>query len=209
LINAATDPLSGQPEFKHTPVKLEAYAPAWHGFLITTGLPDVSDLTYWTRVPVVGATLYEIADESPFQASIDKLLPVSAATRRIEALDQSRGSMRIAMLDGGRVTACLFIASSADALPARDWLVRQFSAAEEESPIAILAGRPSSPQSDPGPQVCACFNVGLNTLVGAIRDQQLRTVQAVGAALLAGTNCGSCKPKIQSLLKAETPAVVA
>lgn len=62
---------------------------------------------------------------------------------------------------------------------------------------------PPGPQSISGSQVCACFNVGLNTMVGAIRDKQLRTVQEVGEALQAGTNCGSCKPKIQSLLKTE------
>ena len=66
-----------------------------------------------------------------------------------------------------------------------------------------MAELPTGPQSSPGPQVCACFNVGLNTIIGAIRDKQLRTVQQVGEALQAGTNCGSCKPKIQRLLKTE------
>jgi assimilatory nitrate reductase catalytic subunit len=127
----------------------------------------------------------------------------------VVTLDHARGAIRVAMLDGGCLVACLFIARNSDDLPARDWLVQQFGTPAEESAISILAGRPSTPQFNPGPQVCVCFNVGLNTLVAAIRDRQLRTVQDVGKALQAGTNCGSCKPKIQNLLKVEAEAVIA
>jgi len=210
LISAAVDPVSGQPEFKHTPVRVETHDTRWAGFLITTATPELEELAYWTRIPVAGATLYEIAGDGALEDMVAKLLPVAANTRRIEALDLARGSIRIALLSAGKIVACLFITRHG-ALPSRAWLIGQFSpnadSTEPLSPVAILAGHPASPQADPGPQVCACFNVGLNTLIGAIRDQQLRTVTEVGAALQAGTNCGSCKPKIQSLLKSERAAV--
>lgn len=203
LINAAVDPFSGQPEFKHTPVRLEAYVPAWSGFLITTASPDVSQLSYWTRVPVPDATLFEISGDVPISQVVDKLLPAGDGARRIEALDLARGSVRVALMSEQRISACLFI-SQHSGLPPRDWLVSQFAGGHElPSPIAVLAGQPSHPQANPGPQVCACFNVGLNTLVRAIRDQKLHTVAEIGHALQAGTNCGSCKPKLQGLLRAE------
>lgn len=40
----------------------------------------------------------------------------------------------------------------------------------------------------------------MNTIVEAIVGQQLVSVEAVGAALSAGSNCGSCKPAIRRLL---------
>jgi assimilatory nitrate reductase catalytic subunit len=212
VINAVVDPTSGQPEFKHTPVRVAPYTAGWSGFLITTGTPELSALSYWTKVPVPSATLYEIAGEGNFQTIADQLLPAGMNTRRVEALDQARGSIRIAIMAEKRILACLFIAKDG-MLPGRDWLVAQFAASFENedlpSSVALLAGRPLKPTASPGPQVCACFNVGLNTLIAGIRDQKLRTVQEVGAALQAGTNCGSCKPKIQSLLKTEAEAVPA
>ncbi len=210
VINAAVDPQSGQPEFKHTPVRVERLDVAWSGFLITTATPDLAGLAYWTKIPVPAAALYEIAGDVNFHDVVERLIPTGPGTRRVEALDQARGSIRIAILSENRVLACLFIAKDGD-LPGREWLTAQFDAAFEgedlPSSVAFLAGRPLKPQMSAGPQVCACFNVGLTTLIAGIRDKQLRTVQEVGAALNAGTNCGSCKPKIQSLLKTELAAV--
>ena len=48
--------------------------------------------------------------------------------------------------------------------------------------------------------MCACFDVGMKTILEAIGSQDLVTVEAVGAALSAGTNCGSCRPAIQRLI---------
>ncbi len=45
-----------------------------------------------------------------------------------------------------------------------------------------------------------CFDVGTRTIVEAIASQRLLSVEAVGKALSAGTNCGSCKPAIQRLI---------
>ena len=205
LIGAFTDPFSGQPEYKHTPVKLETYKPSWMGFLISTDEPDLDGLQYWARVAVKGATLYEIGGDGDQQKMAERLLPDAAAAQRIEASDQARRSMRIAVVSGERLRACLFL-SGTHALPTREWLVQQFAndaGNELPSAVEILAGRPMHSRSNPGPQVCACFNVGLNTLIEAIRNQKIMTVADVGAALQAGTNCGSCKPKIQSLLNAE------
>ena len=51
-----------------------------------------------------------------------------------------------------------------------------------------------------------CFDVGMKTILEAIGSHGLVSVEAVGAALSAGTNCGSCRPAIQRLI-GETKAV--
>ena len=35
VVNPATDPVSGEPEFKHTPVRIAPLKPAWYGFLLS------------------------------------------------------------------------------------------------------------------------------------------------------------------------------
>jgi assimilatory nitrate reductase catalytic subunit len=40
----------------------------------------------------------------------------------------------------------------------------------------------------------------VNTIVTAIETQGLATVGAIGEALQAGTNCGSCRPEIAAIL---------
>ena len=102
------------------------------------------------------------------------------------------------MLDSGRLNAALYVTRSGR-LPDRDWLIGQLEA-HESSSVELLAGRAAVPQPDRGPIVCACFDVGMNTIVEAIAGARLVSVEEVGAALSAGTNCGSCKPAIRRLI---------
>mgnify|MGYP003878674337 FL=1 len=69
----------------------------------------------------------------------------------------------------------------------------------------ILTGLPTEGQPDPGPVVCACFSVGSNTILQAIKSDGLISVAEVGAALQAGTNCGSCRSDIAGLLARGSP----
>jgi assimilatory nitrate reductase catalytic subunit len=54
--------------------------------------------------------------------------------------------------------------------------------------------------SERGAVVCSCFSVGRQTLIDAIRSQRLSSTREIGAALRAGTNCGSCLPELDALL---------
>ena len=119
---------------------------------------------------------------------------------RVEIVDGARGGLRVAVLDkGGRLSAALYLTRSGR-LPPRDWLIAQLAAGEAASSTELLAGRPAIPQPDRGPIVCVCFDVGMKTIVEAIGSQGLVSVEAVGTALSAGTNCGSCRPAIQRLI---------
>jgi assimilatory nitrate reductase catalytic subunit len=103
-------------------------------------------------------------------------------------------------LDDGKLSAVLFVTRDGT-LPPRDWLVAQLS--EAVAAPTLLAGRASGVQVDRGPIVCACFDVGLKTILAAIAEQHLTDVPAIGAALGAGTNCGSCRPALAKLLAIE------
>ncbi|WP_294239406.1 nitrate reductase [uncultured Sphingomonas sp.] len=189
-----TDPYSGQPGFKRTPASIAPVAVRWRGFVILTGEAMAPPDCLWaTRVAVPGGWLWEVAGDGD-PGVLDTLLPKG---QRIEATDPARGSHRVAVIAEGRLAAVLFLTERGE-LPSRDWLIAQLSATQVAP--TILAGRAPGAAVDRGAIVCACFDVGVRTIVTAIRDQQLADVAAIGAALGAGTNCGSCRPALARLL---------
>ncbi|MEN2786937.1 molybdopterin-dependent oxidoreductase [Sphingomonas qilianensis] len=191
------DSVSGQPGFKLTPARIEPVASAWRGFAVMRGeLATMPDCLWATRVAVPCGTAWDLAGDGD-PAGLETLLPKG---QRIEAIDAARGSRRIAILSGGRLAAALFVARDG-ALPPRDWLVAQLS--EAVAAPTLLAGRAPGVQVDRGPIVCACFDVGLKTILSAIADQHLADVAAIGTALGAGSNCGSCRPALAKLLASE------
>jgi assimilatory nitrate reductase catalytic subunit len=109
--------------------------------------------------------------------------------------DPSRGIFRMAYLDQGLVQGALFIAREPVSL-ARPHVASLLGSVETN----VLAGQPQADRPDAGPTICACLNVGLNTIMRALIDQRLMSVEAIGSALGAGTNCGSCRPEIAALV---------
>ncbi|MBV1688589.1 molybdopterin-dependent oxidoreductase [Novosphingobium sp. G106] len=190
------DPVSGQPGFKNTPVRIEKLMPEWRGFVIAREIPDTIPAAYATKVRVLQGWLVEVAGDGDPAVLAKAVLPKG---ERIETVDQARGGLRVAVIEDGQLIAALFVTRSGRT-PSRDWLISQLAAAGMASSIELLAGRPAAPQADRGPIVCVCFDVGMKTIIEAIGTQGLVSVEAVGKALSAGTNCGSCRPAIQRLI---------
>ncbi len=203
-INPAVDPISGQPELKHTPVRVQAYRPRWHGFLLTREAIIPPEVDYRVTVRESTCWRYELAGENAIEKWSDwarELLGNDPAWEWLEFADPGASRYRGAVLVEGRLRACLFVAPGHE-LPPRGWLAGLFAKSELDAAerASLLAGRPGQGQRDQGRIVCACFGVGLNTLTTAIREQSLTTPEAIGAALKAGTNCGSCLPELRQLL---------
>jgi assimilatory nitrate reductase catalytic subunit len=206
LVNPALDPLSGQPEFKHTPVRVAPYQPAWHGFLLSRRQVDLKDATYWVKATGKQFVRYELAGEQAPEDwagwSRSMLCTSDADINWVEYLDKTKRHYRGVRLVGNRVESCIFIAPG-HALPPRNWLAGLFDkdTLDEDERKSLLAGKPLAGQKDCGAIVCACFSVGINTLREAIESEKLTTVEEIGAALKAGTNCGSCIPELKTLLQ--------
>ncbi len=197
LSRPLVDPVSGQPGFKRTPAAIVGVTPKWRGFLLLSHeLADTPRCLWATRVAVPSGVLWELAGDSDRHA-IEALLPKG---ERIEAQDAARGTRRVAVIGGGRLTAALFVTETGE-LPPRDWLIAQLSAPQVAP--TLLAGRAPGVQADRGPIICVCFDIGLKTVAAAIRDQRLTDVGAIGAAIGAGTNCGSCRPALAKLIAEE------
>ena len=194
LTRSLVDPHSGQPGFKQAPARLEPLAVDWHGFAVTRDLPRRIAAGYSTRVRVAQGWLVELAGSSDPLQLLQSLLP---AGERIESHDHARGVRRAAVISGTDLQAAIYV-TRAGPLPDRDWIIGQLTTLDA-SAIELLAGRPARPLPDRGPIVCVCFEVGEVAILGAARAGAA-TVEAIGTACSAGTNCGSCRPAIARLL---------
>ena len=202
LVNPVVDPVSGEPEFKHTPVRVEPFIVEWQAFMLSRTALAVDGVANWTRVQGDGFVRYELGGRGPAHAGWARaLLGVDEEADWIEYDDAGAGVYRAAHLVEGRLQACVFVARGA-ALPPRQWLAGLFRQ-EMLAPgdrATLLAGRAPLAGADPGPTVCSCFGVGRNTICAAIRERGLETPAQVTACLKAGGNCGSCVPEIGRLL---------
>ncbi|MFL6673991.1 MAG: molybdopterin-dependent oxidoreductase [Massilia sp.] len=205
LVNPAVDPVSGEPEFKHTPVRVEPFGVAWYGFILSRHALALERVANWTRIQGGAFVRYELAGREPIVRSPawarELLGGVDDAADWLEYEDMGSGVFRAAHLEDGRLEACLFVSRRPE-LPARDWLAGLFgqdplSAADRAS---LLAGRARGQEPDAGPTVCSCFGVGRNTICAAVRERGLNDVAEVTACVKAGGNCGSCVPEIRKLL---------
>ena len=204
-VNAAVDPVSGQPELKHTPVRLAPFAAAWHGFLIARRNLG-TELADWTAILPATQTVWrhELAGTDAPEAAFARLCARFGDAAWMRLSDPAQHLFRAAYIVDGRLEACLFIGPD-HVLPARDWLVSRF-ALERLPPVerrSLLAARPADGPLPETP-VCVCHNVGANQIIAAIAAGHT-DVTAIGLATKAGTNCGSCRPEIRALLQAAIP----
>ena len=205
LIDAVVDPISGQPEFKHTAVKIEEQKATWYGFILSRRKLKISHANYWSVSKGKGLWRYEVAGDEvagDWANCARQLLCQNAKdVEWVEYLDEAQGRYRGARIENGHLESCIFIGPDQD-LPERDWLAQLVSneSLKDDERISLLIGKPNSGKHDIGKIICSCFSVGLNSLTDAIQTQNLTSVDAIGAALKAGTNCGSCIPELKRLI---------
>ncbi len=203
LVNPVVDPISGQPESKHSPARIQPAPMAWYGFILTAQPLDVSFCQYWVKIKTHFGWRYELADT---QALTDPERWIrdlcGAGGEWISYTDAARNDFRAAKINDQRLTEVFFMSAKPN-LPNRTWLEQVFedTALDEATRASILAAHPGGEQEDIGAIVCACFGVGENTIKAAINAGKACTVAEIGQQLKAGTNCGSCLPEIKSLLE--------
>ncbi|WP_299969100.1 nitrate reductase [uncultured Roseobacter sp.] len=197
LVPGEVDPISGQPESKAAVVAAERFDATWYGFAVSARpLHPQSD--YWARARTRSGWRAEIAGRTEitdWEAEARRLFDLPPEMSVQSLRDPARGSVRLAFAEGGVLVAALFVSASPVAVM-RDYIAGQTGQHADD----VLTGMTPRNKPDPGPVLCACLDVGINTILQAIEEGGLTSVDAIGAALGAGTNCGSCRPEIAALL---------
>ena len=150
------------------------------------------DKAHW-RTPMMRALIYS-GDFAAYRAEARALfdLPTAELT---SVTGPGQGNARLAFRENGQLVAALFVSPTPIAVM-RDYL----ATLPDQPDQSLLSGRSPADVPDPGPILCSCFGVGVNTILSAIEADGLLSVEAIGAALQAGTNCGSCRPELADLL---------
>ncbi len=200
VVNPDNDPVSGQPELKHTPVRLEPFRAGAYAFVLTRKEPRTSRLAdgdYWALARAPGGWRLEVASAYPPAVLLDCLAP--SCEHSIEYIDGASGLRRRAVVSDAGLQSLALISRgpvSAD----RAWASRLFASDLDNDTLrrTALAGRPPSGES-PGPLVCSCKGVGANQIERAIQCGA-GDLAAIGKVTGAGVTCGSCKPEIARIL---------
>lgn len=203
LIAPHTDPISGQPEFKHSPVRVHALTPAWQGFLLSRRTLALPHTEYQVRAAVTAGWRYELADQAPVDNWRQwRRALLGEQGEWLEFEDRRSGNYRTALIRDGRLEAVLFVSATGEhTLPGREWLISLFASEtlDDSLRLQLLAGRPAQ-GGDEGPMVCACLGVSRRSIEQAMA-QGLTSVAAISAQTRAGSNCGSCLPEITQILR--------
>jgi assimilatory nitrate reductase catalytic subunit len=217
LVHALTDPVSGQPDLKATPVQVSAITESWRGLLLrqSSGDPGFGGRLYWSRAPLSGGFAYELSGLAPLAGMIDseptlrRLLDLPPEAELISYSDPAQASFRYAGLTSGVLLACAFFAPPLASIPQGEWARALLGKPLDQiARLSLLAGTAAGAIQS-GQIVCACFSMAEQDIRQIILEQNCKNIADIGRTARAGTNCGSCIPELKKLLGAAKSAVAA
>jgi len=212
LTQSVVDPLSKEPEFKHSSVQVERFEPAWRGKMliagqhIKLGRKMIEGYTFGV-VSCMGSdhpvTVVELACTKSLTAEkykrLDQMLEQGRSIETLTYSDRKHGINRKAWLEDGHLMAVRWVGG--DIVEAQ-WLRKLMLEGRdvgELRPYLLSPGGPVNKEDTKGRIICVCQNIGELELQAAIRDGA-DSIDAIKACTMAGTGCGSCVPEIKRLL---------
>ncbi len=233
-INALTTPAhcptSKQPELKHTAVKILKAELPWT-LLAMAWLPADTALrtrealrqrlprfAYASCVPFgrerSGLLLRAAAHEAPPEALLEEIEALLGldGTAVLRYADRKRGQRRAARLqhqDGQATLEAFLLAGDTRAGAWISTLLQDALPAQAYGRLLLLPGA-VAPAALPARsrQVCTCFNVGEDAITATLAQcsgSEGERLAALQQRLHCGTNCGSCVPELQRLLRLTPP----
>ena len=214
LVNPAVDPVSHQPELKHTPVLIEKIDLGFEALLVTRRRFKPDGFAYWSRRPGEACEIYRLRGPEPATeiiTSVEALLAPQEGWDFVEYRDPARGVARLAFLSSQGLEECLFL-GPAGSLPEAAAVLGLFA---ERAPLddacrmSFLSGAIAGSVAPRGRIICTCFQIGIETIREAIASEKIEDVRTLGKKLRAGTNCGSCIAELKDILHQRQAAMAA
>lgn len=201
LVNAITDPLCGQPEFKHTPVCVEPYQPQWNGVLLCTASIR-PECDYWIKIPLTNGVKYRVADQvrpSDWRQWLQRMFPTISDWISMD--DTHRHHGRYAGFIDDRLVVSFHVTGKFSRPVEQRWLEKRLGqVCDFPARFSVLAGEPPGAVEDEGAIICSCFQVGRKSIEKAIAEQGINSASALGEYLKCGSNCGSCIPELNTII---------
>ncbi len=194
LIPPDCDPLSGQPAYKATPVRIARFPVDWWGIAAAEAqFQPESD--YWALARVAGGWAATLAGKDWAEVS-PASLGLSAGDNLITVEVDPDCRFNVLTRDE-RISAAFLWRRTRPKVTAAQLATRIGRVADLDQ---LKSWFDEACKTVPNPIVCACFSIGEAKIRAAIATEKLNTVEQLGRALRAGTNCGTCKPELVDLL---------
>ncbi len=136
IVNPVVDAISGEPEFKHTPVLIQPFHIQWQGvFYVRQGFEktvqsSIENMVWWVKITTTKALRYELADRQKFAHTTEHLKELfpfqDESFEWLNLEDQTAHISHTVVLKEGHLIASLYIAPKA-LLPDRDWIANLFN----------------------------------------------------------------------------------
>ncbi|MBF0161388.1 MAG: nitrate reductase [Magnetococcales bacterium] len=142
LVAAHLDPISGQPAFKSTAVRLEPVIRHWRGFLLSRTPLDPTEIWWCRRAVAPALWQYDLEGLTPladWRAASARWLAAPEDAEWIECTDAAQGRFRRAWRHNEQLMGCLFIEHTAP-LPDSTRLLSFFAHNQPQDLLALLAG---------------------------------------------------------------------
>ncbi len=198
LVHPITDAICGQPEFKHSPVKLSAFNAVWSGYLVSE--KDLKlNTAYWTKIPSQSGVKYILSDKTalPTKSYMTTLFP--DIDDWIIMNDDQEQTIRVAGFNDDALVCFLNASTDLTATNNSQYIEQQLSQLHtSKSRFKLLSGIDAKAE-DVGTIICSCFQIGEKIIKKAIASGQCKSVEQLGQHLKCGTNCGSCIPELKAL----------
>lgn len=205
LANDDTDPLSGQPALKSSQVNIDKWEYQSEGMLLTREPLDLDLFDYWVKQKVEQGYLYRIADSRTsieLASTLHSLLDnKQGKTLQFSSSDETQQMIhRYAFVQDQQLNNA-YITSEELTTQSLDWLQSVLDmpldgAIEQTLISGVVQGKLAQ-----GKIICACKQVGINTINEAITEQNCHSLDLIKDCTTAGTGCGSCLPEIATILE--------
>jgi assimilatory nitrate reductase catalytic subunit len=204
LVQPVVDVFSGQPDAKGTPAAIERLPIARRGFVLSRTAVSLPKGLWWARVTLEGGAGTLFATDLSIGAIAAWATTAFPGAELAEYADPAADIYRIAAYAEGQLVGCVFV-GPAEARPQWEAVKATFAAGsvDEGARRAILSGMGLDERAKAGPTICACFGVGLAAIRDAVLSGAATNPEAIGTALRAGTNCGSCVPELRRIIARE------
>jgi assimilatory nitrate reductase catalytic subunit len=230
-INALTistfDPISKQPELKHTAVRVEranlpwqlvafAYAETRDPVALCDDLRELAADMAFASTTLIGAErpgvlLRLAAADAPDKHTLEQIDRVLALTGLATlAYDDARKNLsRRVHIENGRLIGVRLAGDLAAEAWMRDFFLSGASVIELRQHLLAGSANPPKGFKARGKVVCNCFNVSEQSIIefcGSAKGDSAQKITALQSELKCGTNCGSCLPELRTLVAASANA---
>lgn len=220
IVNPYTDPVSGQPESKQTPVTIAPLEFEFSGMLLIRDLENADmelgirkfdikdiDVDYWIKNRVddgaaAAGYRYELAHNQSLDWRSLFESTFGDQAQFLEYRDIQNQITRIAVMVAGKIMAMAYQEKRRSNLPGSAWLSGLLQQ-DNINAVGLLSGRQEQDDSATrlkGRLICSCFAVGERQICAAI-ESGADSAEKLGDLLRCGTNCGSCIPELKQMIR--------